>query len=155
MSKWNAECSVTHQCQGDLNRCLRQVASTLSTTFYALFFLFSGFLQPASGIPPWWIWWVAIWKCAEKRMHKCAVALQPHILCQFICSLGKPYNLYEKRWSLSNVPMPCRAAVLALTQLKVHILSANACVSLQVVLHQSGGMGHTRFGRLAAGHCHR
>ena len=43
-----------------LIECLRQVASTLSTTFYALFFLFSGFLQPASGIPPWWIWWVAI-----------------------------------------------------------------------------------------------
>ncbi|CAK0759197.1 hypothetical protein CVIRNUC_002679 [Coccomyxa viridis] len=37
-----------------------QVASTLSTTFYALFFLFSGFLQPASGIPPWWIWWYYI-----------------------------------------------------------------------------------------------
>ena len=36
--------------------CACQVASTLSSTCYSMFFLFSGFLQPKSAIPPWWIW---------------------------------------------------------------------------------------------------
>ena len=40
-----------------------QVASTLSSTFYSMFFLFSGFLQPKSAIPPWWIW------CAQQGQN--------------------------------------------------------------------------------------
>lgn len=46
-------------------RCAAQVASTLSSTFYSMFFLFSGFLQPKSAIPPWWIWCAPLSACAK------------------------------------------------------------------------------------------
>ncbi|KAK9902782.1 hypothetical protein WJX75_005811 [Coccomyxa subellipsoidea] len=34
-----------------------QVASIVSSTFYAMFFLFAGFIVPQSQMPPWWAWY--------------------------------------------------------------------------------------------------
>ncbi|EIE18006.1 putative pleiotropic drug resistance protein 3 [Coccomyxa subellipsoidea C-169] len=34
-----------------------QVASIVSSTFYAMFFLFAGFIVPQSQMPPWWSWY--------------------------------------------------------------------------------------------------
>ncbi|BDA51445.1 ABC transporter G family member 36 [Coccomyxa sp. Obi] len=33
------------------------VASIVSSTFYAMFFLFAGFIVPQSQMPPWWAWY--------------------------------------------------------------------------------------------------
>lgn len=82
--------------------CSVQVASTLSSTFYSMFFLFSGFLQPKSAIPPWWIWWAPCQPVLDPSATRVPTTA---LTCSMAPSGHCAASMWET-WCLRDHPMP-------------------------------------------------
>ncbi|CAK0784036.1 hypothetical protein CVIRNUC_007239 [Coccomyxa viridis] len=107
-----------------------QVASTLSSTCYSMFFLFSGFLQPKSAIPPWWIWFYYINPVAWSIQGLIGSQLGT-VTDEYITSNGQRYSIadfmdvtYGIKYSLVGwsalilVGFTCLFAVITMASLK-------------------------------------